>query len=127
MTLRRGDHICTAEPHPCSISLGRPISRYLPIGMLLLFKLARTALGRMLELAHDVAFRFAENALHAVAFSTVIGRQHAIWVLQLEPPLLASTKEFGKPPDHGILESQASRFGRGQSHRGDLNNTAQSF
>jgi hypothetical protein len=60
----------------------------------------------VLELAHDVAFLFAEDALHAVAFSAVIRGQHSVRVLQLEPPLLADAEEFGDAPDHGALGDQ---------------------
>jgi hypothetical protein len=68
------------------------------------------AVERVLETAHDVAFCFAENALHAIAFSTIIRWQHAIWVLQLEPSLFSVTKKFGNAADHGILGQAAVGF-----------------
>jgi hypothetical protein len=72
------------------------------LGDAVTFELFCRAVEHVLETAHDVAFCLAENALHAVAFSTIIGRKHAIWVLQLEPALFAGTKEFGDAADHGI-------------------------
>jgi hypothetical protein len=72
--------------------------------MLLLLKLTRRTVESMLKLAHDVPFFLAKDAFHAIAFSTVIRKQHSVWVLKLEPSLLAGTKYLSDALNHGILE-----------------------